>query len=42
MAIMLLCYSDDPSLIPREVYNLSVKIVVEKDENKRKEAGDGV
>ena len=33
--------SNNPSLIPAEVQNFSVKIVVEKNENKQKEAGDG-
>ena len=38
---VLAFYSDDPSSIPAEVYNFFCKIVVEKDENKQKEAGVG-
>ena len=38
---VLAFYSDDPSLIPAEVYNFFCKIVVEKNENKQKEAGIG-
>ena len=38
---VLASYSDDPSLIPAEVYNFFCKIVVEKNENKQKEAGVG-
>ena len=38
---MLALYSDDPSSNPAEVYNFSVKIVIEKNENKQKEAGVG-
>ena len=34
-------YYDDPSSNPAEVYNFSVKINVEKNENKQKEAGVG-
>ena len=33
--------SDDPSSIPAEVYNFFCKIVVEKNENKQKEARVG-
>ena len=39
--MLLASYSNDLSSIPAEVYNFSVKIVVEKNENKQKEAGDG-
>ena len=35
---VLAFYSDDPSLIPAEVYNFFCKIVAEKNENKQKEA----
>ena len=38
---VLAFYSDDPSSIPAEVYNFFCKIVVEKNENKQKEAGVG-
>ena len=38
---VLAFYSNDPSLIPAEVYNFFCKIVVEKNENKQKEAGIG-
>ena len=38
---VLAFYSDDPSSIPAEVYNFFCKIVVEKNENKQKEAGIG-
>ena len=38
---VLAFYSDDPSSIPAEVYNIFCKIVVEKNENKQKEAGFG-
>ena len=38
---VLAFFSDDPSLIPAEVYNFFCKIVVEKTENKQKEAGIG-
>ena len=31
---VLAFYSDDPSSNPAEVYNFSVKIVIEKNENK--------
>ena len=33
---VLAFYSDDPSSNPAEVYNFSVKIVIEKNENKQK------
>ena len=33
-------YSDDPSSNPAEVYNFSVKIVIEKNENKQKRGRD--
>ena len=32
-------YSDDPSSNPADVYSFSVKFVLEKNENKQKEAG---
>ena len=38
---VLAFFSDDPSLIPAEVYKFFCKIVVEKTENKQKEAGIG-
>ena len=38
---VLAFYSDDPSLIPVEVYNFFCKNIVEKNENKQKEAGVG-
>ena len=38
---VLAFYSDDPSSIPAEVYNFFCKIVVEKNENRQKEAGVG-
>ena len=38
---VLAFYCDDPSSNPAGVYNFSVKIVVKKNENKQKEAGDG-
>ena len=41
MVSVLAFYSDDPSSIPAEVYNFFCKIVVEKNENKQKEAGIG-
>ena len=41
MVSVLAFYSDDPSSIPAEVYNFFCKIVVEKNENKQKEAGVG-
>ena len=41
MVSVLAFYSNDPSLIPAEVYNFFCKIVVEKNENKQKEAGIG-
>ena len=34
-------YYDDPSWNSTGVYNVSVKIVIEKNENKQKDAGDG-
>ena len=34
-------YSNNPSLNPADVYNFSVKLVFEKNENKQKEAGFG-
>jgi len=33
---VLAFYSDDPSSNPAEVYNFSVKIFIEKNENKQK------
>ena len=33
---VLAFYSDDPSSNPAEVYNFSVKIIIEKNENKQK------
>ena len=38
---VLAFYSDDPSSIPAEVYNFFCKNIVEKNENKQKEAGVG-
>ena len=38
---VLAFYSDEPSSIPAEVYIFFCKIVVEKNENKQKEAGVG-
>ena len=38
---MLPFYSDDPISIPADVYNFFCKMVVEKNENKQKEAGVG-
>ena len=35
-------HSDDPSSIPVEVYNLTVKIIVEKVQNIHIEAGVGL
>ena len=32
-------YSDDPSLNPAEVYDFTVKLSLETNENKQKEAG---
>ena len=37
VSVLAFC-SNDPSLNPAEVYNFSVEIVVEKNENKQKEA----
>ena len=39
MVRMLNFNFDDLSSIPAEVFNFSVKLVVEKNENKQKEAG---
>ena len=39
MVSVLAFYSDDPSSIRAEVYNFFCKIIVEKNENKQKEAG---
>ena len=41
MVSVLAFYSDDPSSIPAEVYNFFCKNIVEKNENKQKEAGVG-
>ena len=41
MVSMLPFYSDDPISIPADVYNFFCKMVVEKNENKQKEAGVG-
>ena len=41
MGNMLSFYSNDPSSNPAAVYNFSTEIVVEKSENKQKEAGIG-
>ena len=38
---MLAFYSNDPNSNPAEVYNFSVKLNLEKNENKQKEAGVG-
>ena len=41
MVSVLAFYSNDPSSNPADVYSYFVQIVIEKNENKQKEAWDG-